>query len=537
MSATEHIEYYPAQEPRQQVDAPIYEVTVQEDRAQIQRRLKVELAAGAHKLRIPEVATSMQDVSLRARVSAGQARTSDVAVRRAVRIERAYQREQWREVEEHIDRLRHDLEDTRQDQRHSSERLTKIHAMIAQGALEIPEDTAWGMETLPQWAEAIDALMQRANTLRDEILDAHFKQEDLRAAISREIARRLTMETPNEHFTAWIELDLVVEVAGSIEIELDYVSPNAIWRPLHRATLTKEAKIQLQTLAALWQNTGEDWREAKLVFSTSRSSLGIEPPLLRDDLLTAQRRVEQQVKVEAREVEIQSAQVEGGRGGGGAPSEPTGVDLPGVDDGGDPQNLRPEHLVTVRSDGQPHFIPLGEFESDATLELVATPELSPYVFLRATLKNMSRGPLLAGPVELIRDAGTVGWTTTLFISPKEELELSFGPQEELRLQRNLRVVSDKVDEVSKWRNKRTETRHYISNLSDQPRTIKVRERVPVSEIEHVKIALIDQRTTPATKPDEHGICTWDITLDPHSKQEVMLTWELQLAPDVANLPL
>lgn len=537
MSATEHIEYYPAQEPRQQVDAPIYEVTVQEDRAQIQRRLKVELTQGTHKLRVPEVATSMQDVSLRARVSKGEARTSDVAVRRAVRIVRAYQRAQWREVEEHIERLRHDLEDTRQDQRHGSERLDKIHAMIAQGALEIPEDTAWGLETLPEWSEAIDALMTRAHQLRDEILDAHFKQEDLRAAISREIVRRLAMETPNEHFTAWIELDLVVETAGVIELELDYVSPNAIWRPLHRATLTSDDKVQVQTLAALWQNTGEDWTDAKLVFSTSRSSLGIEPPLLQDDLLTARRRVEQQVQVEAREVAIQSAQVEGSRGGGGAPSEPTGVDLPGVDDGGDPQNLRPEHLVTVRSDGQPHFIPLGEFQSDATLELIATPELSPYVFLRATLKNMSRGPLLAGPVELIRDAGTVGWTTTLFISPAEDLELSFGPQEELRLQRNLRVISDKVDEVSKWRNKRTETRHYISNLSDQPRTIKVRERVPVSEIEHVKIALIDQRTSPAASPDEHGICTWNLTLEPHSKQEVMLTWELQLAPDVANLPL
>lgn len=538
MSAKPSVEFHPPQEPRQVILAPVYEVTVQEDRAQIQRRCTITLPQGVHKLRIEEVAASLQDVSLRASVAQGQGRISDVVVRRAIRIERQHQRQELRELEEHIEQLRAQIEDTAHEQRRAYDRQEKLYTMIAQGAVEIPQDTAWGLETLSQWADAMDALMSSADKLRDDILEAQFTQQDLGALLQRESLRRQQMNSPNERFSAWLEVDLIVEQPqAELELHIDYVCPNAIWRPLHRAKLTEGGQLELQTLAAVWQNTGEDWEQAKLVFSTTRASLGIEPPYLDDDLLTAKRKVEQRVEIQAREVEIQTTQVEGGSRGGGGQEPPSGVDLPGVDDGGDPQNLRPPKPVTVRSDGQPHFIALNTITSEANQELIAYPELSPYVFLRTTAKNTGKGPLLAGPVELIRRSGSVGWTTCLFVAPGEPFELSFGPQEELRVQRYLRVVSDKVDEVDKWRRKRTEARHFISNLGDEPKQLIIKERVPVSEIEHVRIKLIDNRVSPATKADDNGICEWKIELDPYAKTEVLLTWELALAPDVANMPI
>ena len=539
MSATSSLEYYPPREARHEIDAPIHQVTLQEDRAQVQRRALLTLGPGTHRLRLSEVAATLQDVSLRAHVPEGKARVSEISARRAMRVERAYQAPQWREVEQRIEGLHAELEDARHEQRRALARQVKLQLMLAQGAHEISLDTAWGMDTLPQWAEAIEALMARGHTLQEEILTAYFHQEDLRESLTREIARRQTMQTPNQRFVAWIDLDLVVEDDQPVTLLIEYVTPNVIWRPMHRASLGEDGQVRVQTLAALWQRTGEDWPQAQLVFSTTRSSLGVEPPKLRDDLLSAQRRAEQ-LQVQAREVEIQAAQVEGARGGGGASSPPpSGVELPGVDDGGEPQNLRPASPTSVSGDGRPHFVPLGQFEAQATLELLVYPELSASVFLRATLPNASTKPLLAGPVELTRQAGAVGWTTTLFVAPGEPFELSFGPQDELRVQRYVRVVSDKVDEVHKWRVKLTEVRHFISNLADEPRDLIVRERVPVSEIEHVKVALVggDAALGDSPQADEHGVVTWRLTLPPYESAMTDLRWELRLAPDVANLPL
>ncbi|WP_163998911.1 DUF4139 domain-containing protein [Pyxidicoccus caerfyrddinensis] len=144
---------------------------------------------------------------------------------------------------------------------------------------------------------------------------------------------------------------------------------------------------------------------------TARSSLGIGPPLLGDDLLTVKKKNE---TVQARQMEVQKA------GLGSAPANgatPATVDLPSVDEGGETRNLRAPGKSTVPSDGRPNVVPLFTFEDAARSERVYFPDLEPKAFLRAVARNTSPNPVLAGPVELLRDNGSVGWTQTLFVAP------------------------------------------------------------------------------------------------------------------------
>ena len=68
------------------------------------------------------------------------------------------------------------------------------------------------------------------------------------------------------------------------KVRLNYLVTAASWRPQYKFRAGKEAKagIQVEYLAAVTQQTGEDWANANLVLSTAQPMLNATPP----DLMT-----------------------------------------------------------------------------------------------------------------------------------------------------------------------------------------------------------------------------------------------------------
>ena len=411
------------------IEAPITEVTLLEDRASVLREGAVTLPAaagpGRHRLVLPSASPVMQDVSLRVELLDAPAGVSvaDVRCRRALRARREEQPEAVQAIAAEIRELEAALALARDGQQRVTDRHQAIGMMLARGAAELPQDVAWGLGSPDQWEAAFGTLFERARELRAEALQHHLTQQD-RADDLRAARRRQQELRRREHDTvAWVEIDLVAEGAHegvSARLSISYTAANALWRPLHRAELRGEA-LRFTTMAAVWQQTGEDWSGVQIVCSTARASLGIEPPMLSDDLLKAKRKAEQ-VRLQAREVAVQQT----GPGGDDAPPPPAGVELPGVDDGGEVQHLRAMRPADVPSDGRLVTAPLFTFEAPAKVEHVLMAESEEQVHLKSTQRNTGSAPVLAGPVELIRDSGAVGWGEVLFVSPGAAFELGFG---------------------------------------------------------------------------------------------------------------
>ena len=74
--------------------------------------------------------------------------------------------------------------------------------------------------------------------------------------------------------------------------------------------------------------------------------------------------------------------------------------------------------------------------------------------------------MLAGPVELLQENGFVGWTQTLFVAPQEKFELSFGPEESVRIQREEKRESQ-LNTVSKWNEATTRVTLYLSSWEER----------------------------------------------------------------------
>jgi uncharacterized protein (TIGR02231 family) len=516
------------------IEAPIAEVTLFEDRARVRRRATLSLAPGRARLVIPAVAPVLQDVSLRAEVVSGSARVGDVRARRALRVRRAEKPAVIQALDEELRDLGSRILRAQHARDRARERFELVATMLHQGAAEVPQDVAWGLADPSRWQETFGALFERARELRQQVWGEYFHQLDLADDARDALRRRALAGRRDDDMVAWVALDLEVDGAEgeegaapiAVEVDVEYVVPCALWRPLHSARLADDGTLTFTCQAAVWQNTGEDWSGVTLVCSTARSSLGVEPPLLSDDLLSAQKKSKETV-VAAREVAVQSA-------GPGGPPGPAAVKLPGVDDGGDIQSLRAEGLCTVPADGRPCFLPLFRFESPAEVSRVLMAELEPAVFLKSVQPNAAGRPILAGPVELVRGRGQVGWTQTLFVAPGQRFELGWGPQDDLRVSRMETRARTRQDTVSQWSYCDTDLRLFVSNLGDEARTVEITERLPVSEVEEVTIEV--RRLAPkGHPPDEHGFVKWSLTLGPHQREELRLNWRLSTAPGVKGV--
>ena len=142
--------------------------------------------------------------------------------------------------------------------------------------------------------------------------------------------------------------------------------------------------------------------------------------------------------------------------------------------------------------------------------------------------------MLAGPVELIREGGWVGRTSVGFVAPGEEFELSWGPEPTLRVRREVEDSKDESRVLSSWISKGHLVDLRVSNFGPSKRRLFVRERIPVSEIEKIKIEFDAKSATDDAQPDSHGFVTWEIELDGHDRKRLTFAYAVRRHSDVVG---
>ncbi|HYF47808.1 MAG TPA: mucoidy inhibitor MuiA family protein [Planctomycetota bacterium] len=527
----------PVLSPVQPCAAPVAEVTVLEDRAHVTRRGRMTLAAGSQRIWIADVAPVISDRTLSATVDGAGAQVIDARVKRVRRARLEDRPEQIRELEQKIEAQRAEIAEKEKRIQTLIEAQKQLAAMVVQTLKEFSEDASWGRASREIWKHQSQTLSAQELALNSERRSLNFDVEEMRESLHHIEQRLQTLLNPSSDCAAGIEVLLHLATPGEINLRVDYIVPAACWRPWHTARLQSPLPLRegagggvhplltFECGGCVWQNTGEDWTDVQLSLSTQRPSLGTEPPLLSSDLLFVQKK-RPVTNVSIREEEVHDA----GLGGGGTSST-----LPGVDDGGVVRTLKVSHKTTVPSDGRPWRVDLFTFEAPAAIEHICAPELQNAVIIRSTQANAAPQPLLAGPVDLIRDSGYAGRTSVLFIAPGEKFELGWGPDSEIRIHRVVTVHDEEKSMISTWltRNHHVELR--ISNIGASPRSIEVTERVPVSEIDRVQIVVDEKKTSGQKKPDADGFIKWTVALKPHGREKLDLYYAIRKKSDVQGV--
>lgn len=515
-------------------------VTFFEDRAEVVRVAKVVLGRGPSWIALGGVSPFADERTVTARIAGGGAADGG-SPRAAVHAARV----RWRVYEEtalgreEIERLRAEEQAARRTvdaaaraRERGDRRIDQVNALHTRWAGEAAKVAAGvrAPERLRAWRDAWSALGASATEAHRAISEADEQRERAEEAALRAALRLQEGMVASPRYEAAIEVDVeCAEDGEEVEIEVGYRVPCAMWRPEHLVRLLPAGKsdkgstIEIVTWATVWHAAGETWEGVQARFSTARPARDAAPPLVRDDVLHLRRKTAEERSRVIVDVREQAREIAGVDRGTRAVDE-----MPGVDDGGEPLLLSAAEPLTIVSDGRPLRVEVGRRALAADVDRVLYPELAGAAHLRATA-TLSGAPLLAGPVRVARGAGLVGRSKIGFVAAGEPFEIGFGPDDGVRARRHVEEQRDTTAIIGTQKIKR-KVDVFLSNLSDETRSLTVTERVPVSEIEDVEITIVDPSDFPP--PDADGLLRAKVTLPARETKRVSFSYEIKAGSNV-----
>ena len=483
------------------VKVPVQKVVLMEDRAKIYRHGSLDLKAGVQQLLIHGIAHAANDKTLLVKFNDSNVQVVSAAIHRDRLSQEQIDAEEASQLQTKQKLIERALKRKQSDAEYMKQRIDALGDMESHNLQEIIEDVSINKDKEDEWQGSFARIDEMRTTLIKEYLqltgEIKKQEEELRDLNIKMHSLNYTVT----QFVYQIVVDVEVQADGSYTVDIDYVTPNACWRPCYTATLVAQDRLHMDVQAAVWQHTGEPWNDVELYFSTQRASLGVKPPELGEDLLNAQKKSEQ-IIAEMREQTVQST---------GLGSE-AAAEMPGVYDGGEVINLKAQSLHSVQSNGRSYIADIDAFETACEQSIVCMPEIQVDAIIKTTQKNQASIPLLAGPVDLIRNGGKVGRAAIDYIATGESFALGWGPDADIRVQRWGSEHRPKAGMMSSWEELEKQVRIMLSNIGGATKQVMVQERIPVSELEQVKVELNLKETTQGQQADENGLVTWNVSI-------------------------
>lgn len=361
---------------------------------------------------------------------------------------------------------------------------------------------------------------------------------------------------------AVIVVDKAAAAAGVVR--LNYLVGAATWQPQYklRAGGEKEA-VQVEYLASIQQQSGEDWNDVDLVLSTAQPMLNAAPPellaldiavthvngnqpgivaLSKDASYKRSRDLRQQAQTEL------NRNAEGAAGGfinDAAASEQFGDLLAKEDPAGGAAANRDGpsvsfHLpskLTVPSRIDQQLVEVARISLDPAYFYKAVPVLSAHVYRLATLTNKSKYVLLPGEATMYLGADFVGRMNLPLVAIGEDFTVGFGVDPEIQVDRQLVNKSHSIqggNQVQIY-----DYRIRVSSFKADEVQLQVWDRLPRAETETVDVELIKALPELSVDPTylrndrPKNLLRWDLRVKPGTTGEkaTTITYEFKMQYD------
>lgn len=545
------------------LDAPIKEVTVYADRALVTRQGSISLEAGEHELRVNNLPQLLRD-SLRA-AGHGPQRTRILNVDTATAF-------YSRPPESELETLQHELElllqnkqllearqgalnDRRQWLRALGEHSRDFARGLARGQMK-PQDCAdffrFTADQALQDAEAAQSLEVQMKQVQGEI-----------DAKSRELARKQGSGDP-DRLAALITIEMAQ--AGEFSLELSYLVMGASWHPqydvrVQKTAEQKEGEVELTYVGVVQQFTGERWENAGLSLSTARPSLAavlpelepwylnvLTPPVLRAPMYApnaqgapkmARAMIAGQPVAATADMAMTGALNEMDEEDAQASySVAANVATALVEQTGTALIFRAGRSVDIPSDNSPHKTTIAHANLPCRFDYVSAPVLDEHVHLRATIHNNTETMFLRGDASIFLSGEYVGTTRVETTAPSETFKVFLGIDDGIKVKREL--VERGVDKGSLLQGSIRRTtyayRLSIHNYASAARNVVIRDHLPVSQHERVKVKVLSIQP-PAKEHNKLELLTWEFIMAADAEQQIEYRFTVEQPQDVQLIGL
>jgi uncharacterized protein (TIGR02231 family) len=443
------------------------------------------------------------------------------------------------------------LNDRRQWLRALGEQSRDFARGLAQGQMK-PQDCAdffrFTAEQALQDAEAAQALELQLQAVQREI-----------NAKERELAQREGDIHPDRLAAI---ITVVLTAAGEFELEISYLVMGAFWHPqydvrVNMADDQNEGDVELTYVGVVQQSTGERWENVSLALSTARPSLAavlpeLEPWYLnvyippspapmyampasapgKGALRAAKVMLPHQAVMSSGEVTMdenaefsiaQATPVAAAANIATATVEQTGTAL----------IFRVGRSVDIPSDGSPHKTTIARDNLPCTFDYVSAPIIEENVHLRATISNTTERVLLSGDASIFLSGEYVGTTSVKTTAPTEKFKIFLGIDDGIKVKRELieRAVDKGMLLQSGTRRTTFAYRLQVHNYAPAARHVVIRDHLPVSQHERVKVKVLNIQPSPAER-SKLELMVWRFTLAPDAEQQIEYRFVVEQPHDV-----
>lgn len=387
-----------------------------------------------------------------------------------------------------------------------------------------------------------DFITRRLAALQLEVL----RLQRARREAAKEMARlkqeldRLASQRPRQRQQAEVEVDVLTP--GDLTLELTYSLANAGWIPLYDVRLN-DNQIELTYLAEVQQASGEAWTQVALTLSTARPSITLTAPELKPWYIQPKPPMPVPQPV-ARSAKMMPPPAPAAMMDtfGAVPEATYSVmemvaDTASVGEAGTALTYTLGARADIPSDGTPRKVTVGVLSLQPELTLVAAPKLEAACYRRAKTRNTTAYTFLPGEAQLFEGDDYLGATRFDFTAPNQEFELFLGVDDRLKVEREL--TQREVDKTFLGDKRRIRYGYKIklSNTRTTPAKVLVRDQLPVSRDEQVRVKLESAEPRPASHSDLN-LLEWTLTVPATGTTELRyeFTVESPRGMEVVGLP-
>jgi hypothetical protein len=459
--------------------------------------------------------------------------------------------------------------------------LVKLEGFTATGTTHASEKGALNSESSISLTKYV--MEQRGEKSRELVaLQQQLQANSEQAEFAKRQLHELAAGSSKTERDAVIVVDKRNAAAG--KVRLNYLVDSAFWRPQYKLRGSNRDKepVQLEYLAAIVQQSGEDWSNVNLILSTAQPMLNAAPPELKMLEVTVVPRASVGGQPgpggkgegyagfapnSSPEVIFQQAQTLRGKAqkefnfnntfdGSKLYNEAAALEqqrdlLQSKDEvfvalkgrtgaSGDEgpsvtYHLRSKLSVPSRNDEQ--VIEVAKIDMAPEYYFKAVPVLTSHVYRLANLTNKSEYVLLPGEATMYLGTDFVGRMNLPLVAIGEQFTAGFGVDPQLQIQRQLVDKSRTTqggNQVLKY-----EYRILIHSYKPQPVKLQVWDRLPRAENETAGVSLI--KTSPEISTDSlflreqrpHNLLRWDLTVEPtmNGEKAMAIHYEFKLELD------
>ncbi|MBK8901368.1 MAG: mucoidy inhibitor MuiA family protein [Anaerolineaceae bacterium] len=503
----------------------VRDVTVYPDRARVTGVGGCEVENGRHRLIIPNLPLTMETNSVRVGGS-GSARVRLLGVEVTRQFFEQAPETAVRDLEAQIEEVQDALR-ALEDQKAGWQAHGTYLDGIRQATAEFAKGLSRGKTTVDDQQEVIAFLQEQDAAMRTAVRELDQQQRELMRRLQKlqQELKQIRSNKPPQQFQALVEIEVVE--SGRFQPEISYVVNQAGWQPLYDIRLVAEngrTTLEINYLAEITQRTGQAWSGVKLAVSTARPALNQQLPRIDPWFIREYQPPQPRQLVRAAAPAPQAAKMEMMMVADAAPAdEALGIVAETVtaevQSEGTAVTFTAPGSTDIPNDGSPHKTILQQIRLEPKLDYLTIPKYHDTAFRRAKVKYDQPGPLLPGSASLFVGAEYIGQTHIDFTAQGDEVELLLGVEDRITVERKLarRDVDKKL--LRDQRELRYGYTIEVKNLLPTEATVVVKDHIPVSRHEQIKVKLDSVRPQPAEQT-ELNLLEWQLTLSGGGKQTI-----------------